>query len=102
MKVGVWYNSVEETLKHLGPSAEPHGIRPRLPALGDGRETEGRSGRKRLASHCLLHGAAATRRAQEKPKQPRSRSTRSRHGRDLETCDYSRESIQEAVMSKRT
>ena len=92
MKVGVWYNSVEETLKHLGLAPEPHGIRPRLPALGDGRKTEGRSGGKRLAPYCLLHGAAGPRHAQENQSSLTSSSTRSRHGRDL-VDEFSRDSF---------
>ena len=57
MKVGVWYDSVEETLRNLGlppnRNGEDLGFR-------SGRQTgrKQRRERQRLASHRLLHGAA--------------------------------------------
>ena len=58
MKVGVWYNSVDETLQGSRDVAESRGLQCWPPTLGDGRKAEDRGGRKRLASYCRLLGAS--------------------------------------------
>jgi hypothetical protein len=49
MKVGVWYNSVEETLQNLGLPPNRNGGPAGLPALGDGRKEESGVASGRLA-----------------------------------------------------
>ena len=58
MKVGVWYNSVDETLKALGMPPNPVDYNAGLQALGDGWKAKDWSGRKRLAPRCCLLGAS--------------------------------------------
>ena len=62
MKVGVWYNSVDETLQHLGLPPNPTEYNPGfLLWETDGKLKTGVVG-KRFAPHCLLHGAAGSQR----------------------------------------
>ena len=59
MKVGVWYDSVEETLKNLGLPPNPTEYNPGfLLWETDGKADKGR-GRQRLASHRLVPDASA-------------------------------------------
>ena len=63
MKVGVWYNSIEETLQNLGlPPNRRDGEKGFLVYDTDGKKGIAKVGR-RLASDGLLHGAAGGREA---------------------------------------
>ena len=57
MKVGVWYNSVEETLI-ISACRRTAATATGLPGLGHRRQEDGRQGRRRFAPDGLLHGAA--------------------------------------------
>ena len=80
MKVGVWYNSIEETLMNLGlPPNRRDGDKGFL-VWADGRQEDGRQGRRRLAPDGLLHGAARRREGRDGGAWPRRRPSR-RHKR---------------------